>query len=199
MDYSRTKVLERCKFRNQFKLLLKDLNPLAIRAKSSGNLQQILNSKEVTFQDILTMLRYYWIITNKKTIDTLLKNFHKLSKSPVNNFTDENRFHQIISTILGNENCDAFVPKRNINWDEIQTEFDDLQKKLSEKTYNCCMVFHPIKPICNISIQGKIIRHGICSNGTFLFLLSDEKKLYVYLLYKGLIGRLVNQYSLNDS
>ncbi|KAK8872204.1 hypothetical protein M9Y10_007969 [Tritrichomonas musculus] len=199
MDYSRVQITQRCEFRSQFRISLNGKNNLAIRPKYRSNEDNIPSIDEVNFQDILNFLRCYWVVKNKNTIGSLLYNFKSISgSSSINDFTDKNRFHQIISAVLGNDLADAFVPRKNMNWKEIVSEFDRLKKKLSTQTYRCCMSFPETKPLNQITIQGKVLKHGICSNGSFLFLLTNERLLYVFLLYKGLIEKLMCRFELSE-
>lgn len=199
MDYSRVQITQRCEFRSQFRISLNGKNNLAIRPKNRSNEDNIPSIDEVNFQDILKFLRCYWVVKNKNTIGSLLYNFKSISgSSSINDFTDKNRFHQIISAVLGNDLADAFVPRQNMNWKEIVSEFDRLKKKLSTQTYRCCMSFPETKPLNQITIQGKVLKRGICSNGSFLFLLTNERLLYVFLLYKGLIEKLMCRFELSE-
>ena len=92
---------------------------------------------------------------------------------------------------MGIDNFIAFVPHRNLNWNEIDLDFEKIKKNLMISKPRCCMNFSPSEPLHSINIEGTVIPHGICSNGKFLFVVTKEKILSIYLIYKGMIYRLI--------
>lgn len=95
--------------------------------------------------------------------------------------------------------------KKKLNFCEIKADINNLMQKLSHSMTSCYMCFQKTQLINKVSINGKVLKHGICSNGIYLFLLTKERALYVYFIYEGSFDKLVKiinfdqSWTLNDS
>ena len=86
-----------------------------------------------------------------------------------------------------------------MKFDEIKKNYNKLTKRLLKAQVSCCMLFAQTKPIGEKIIKGKILKHGICTNGTFLFTLTNERTLSVFLIYHGSVDKLIKEYILKES
>ncbi|KAK8852927.1 hypothetical protein M9Y10_017921 [Tritrichomonas musculus] len=204
MDSNRVKVFERCQFKQKIRTLFKDASSPAIEYQEErnnneeGERENPRKQEEVTFGRILTMLRNRWSQKNRQTIINLFSNINELSDSPSDNFRKMETIFPILSQVMGAESCEAFVPHRDLIWNDIDIEFNDLKKILLFSKPRCCLNFTPSEPLHSLDVEGKVATHGICSNGKFLFVLTEEKVLNIYLIYKGMIHRKVARFQLAD-
>lgn len=74
------------------------------------------------------MLRNNWSKQNRHIITNLISNFNELTETPQENYRKIETILPILSQVMGTENCEAFVPHRNLIWSEIDSEFDGLKE-----------------------------------------------------------------------
>ena len=127
MDYCRVKVLERCQLRHKLRTFFKDSNSPPIQYIEKDDNGEIIQHEEINFTGILTMLRNSLSQNNRSIITKLLTDFNELTETPIDNFRKIDRILPILSQLMGNDNCHAFIPHRDLKLDEIGHEFDELK------------------------------------------------------------------------
>lgn len=137
-----------------------------------------------TIEDIFGLLNLIWYHDYYPAI-TLLK-------CSMNHLMDSTG---IYTTITGDSIKDIFSSIYHIDFSEVirppfesnDEAINSKLKLLENKSAGCSFYIPNSEPVEQVILDKRILKHGICSNGCFLFTLNEDKVISRYLLYYGKI------------
>lgn len=192
MEFCHQRAVDHCGIRRKRRELAKK----ATIVGESSHLE--LSSRGVTYDEIMNLLRNQWLFDHSSALSSVItninSNFH-VSKSEMER---NERLKHLISAIFGcsdNDVLEALLPvSESLDKSECQRFLREIYTTLySSKIPPVCLPEAPLL-LSRFKLAKNVLRNGICSNGSFLFLLTTDLDLEVYKLYKGTIDHLYTSY-----
>ena len=177
MDFARETAIERSKHRRRLRSSRHKNIPFAFPPDAKFRKENY----ELSFQDIIFYLRSQCTYENKDLIQKVNSIIGEVCQKikPHTTTSKQEKSHQIIEYILGEDLIQTLLPEIDFDPERIHTKCCNNLGKIRRARESIPMFADFSEPLSSLTIDHKIIRQGICSNGNYLFILTQKKNFAI--------------------
>ena len=171
--------------------------------QTSGVAESHLNvaKSEITYETIMELLRNQWLVDQSDAFDSVMEAMREKFNVSNSEVKSVERFKSLISSIFGCSDdmvLEALAPVSS-DWNRRSagTFLRKAYRALFDSEFPRVSIGDKLALVSKVPLARTVLRNGMCSNGSFLFVLTTDLILQVYKLYKGAIDHLHKSFDMS--
>ena len=200
MEFCRQRAIDHAKLRNEIREFA-TIQSEAIAADKHNVPDGMQLTKEASYDGIMKMIQYWWITRKVPSLEQVIGAIRSRFANNFPNAIPTEIYRNLLSVLLLSTNADlldCLTPAEPVDFHRCRATQETMYKELCRSPVRLSLLPDSPSFLNKVTLPGRVLEHGLCSNGSFLFVLTKDRSLLVYRLYKGSIDELYVQYSLSQ-